>query len=260
MVDPQRSGLARASSPREVYLAEIAKTIAFRRLVDAADCVEGPWGFDASSYRANQYTDDGWLLAGDAGSFIDPLSSAGVKKALGSGWLAAVAVHTSLTRKAMRPHALAFFAQREQQIERHYSWMSRRFLAEAAPTHPHAFWRDRSDSPEAVADTDHASVRAAFERFRSATRIHLSQGVARIEPRPSVRGHEIVLEPSLIIGQESIRFVAGIDIVALRELGPQFSQVPDLFEAYCSAHGAVPLPDFLSALATAVARGWLVSQ
>ena len=34
------------------------------------------------------------LLAGDAGSFIDPLSSAGVKKALASAWLAAVAVST----------------------------------------------------------------------------------------------------------------------------------------------------------------------
>ncbi|MSO34832.1 MAG: hypothetical protein EXQ50_08790 [Acidobacteria bacterium] len=260
MVDPQRSGLVRGAPARDVYLAEIAKATAFRALVQQATCVDGPWGWDASSYRADRYAADGWLLAGDAGSFIDPLSSAGVKKALASAWLAAVAVHTSLARPAMRPHALAFFSQREHEIEQHYSRMSRLFLAEAAPTHPHAFWRDRSDSPAAPAAVDAAAVRAAFEQLRAAPGIRLSPGDARIEQRPCVRGHEIVLEPGLVTGDESIRFVSGIDVVALRALGPRFSQVPDLFEAYCRAHGDVPLPDFLLALATAVAQRWLVVQ
>jgi len=76
----------------------------------------------------------------------------------------------------------------------------------------------------------------------------------------AVRGNEIVLEPSVICGKVSIRFVSGIDVVALRAIGPQFSQVPDVFDAYCRTHGAVPLPDFLFALATSVARGWLVAQ
>jgi flavin-dependent dehydrogenase len=260
MVDPQRSGLARASSARDVYLAEIAKTVAFRRLVASATCVEGPWGWDASSYRADRYAGDHWLLAGDAGSFIDPLSSAGVKKALASGWLAAVAVHTCLARPAMRAHALAFFSRREQEIERHYARMSRLFLAEAAPTHPHAFWRDRSDAPEAAAGTDTAAVREAFARLRSAPAICFGPGEMRIEDRPCVRGHEIVLESHLVTGEESTRFLAGVDVVAMLDLGPRFSQVPDLFEAYCRDHGAVPLPDFLLALATAVARRWLVAQ
>ena len=260
MVDPQRSGLVRGASARAVYLAEIAKTAAFRGLVAAADCIEGPSGWDASGYRAEQYAGGHWLLAGDAGSFIDPLSSAGVKKALASGWLAAVAVHTSLMRPSIRSHALAFFSQREHEIERHYSRMSRLFLAEAAPTHPHAFWRDRSDSPDPADEVDVVAVREAFEQLRAAPGIRFSLGDARIEPRPAVRGHEIVLEPGIVLGDTSIRFVSGIDVVALRALGPQFSQVPDLFEAYCRAHGDVPLPDFLLALATAVAQRWLVAQ
>ena len=260
MVDPQRSGLLRAGSPRDVYLNEIAKTVALRRLVAPAECVDGPWGWDASGYRADAYTGDGWLLTGDAGSFIDPLSSAGVKKALASGWLAAVAVHTSLARPAMRQQALAFFAQREQEIETHYARMSRLFLAEAAPTHLHAFWRDRSDSPEPVIDIDAGAVREAFEWLRSVSSIRLRRGEARVELRPAVRGHEIVLDPAIISGHESIRFIAGVDVVGLLELGPQFSQVPDLFEAYGRAHGVVPLPDFLFALATAIGRRWFVSQ
>jgi hypothetical protein len=69
-----------------------------------------------------------------------------------------------------------------------------------------------------------------------------------------------VLQPHLVTGDEAIRFVHGIDVVALRELAPQYSQVPDLFEAYCRLHANVVLHDFLFALATAVARRWLVSQ
>lgn len=260
MVDPQRSGLVRGAPAREVYLAEIAKTVAFRALVAEGDCVDGPSGWDASGYRATQYAGDGWLLAGDAGSFIDPLSSAGVKKALASGWLAAVAVHTSLTRPAMRPHALALFSRREQEIEQHFSRISRLFLAEAAPTHPHAFWLDRSESPDAPAGADSTLVREAFERLRSSPGIQLRHGDVRIEPRPTVQGHEIVLEPCIISGDEPIRFVQGIDVMALRELAPRFSQVPDLYEGYCHGHGEVPLPDFLLALATALARRWLVAQ
>ena len=259
MVDPQRSGLARDVAAREVYLTEINKTTAFRELTADAQCVSGPKGWDASEYRAECYAGDHWLLTGDAGSFIDPLSSAGVKKALASGWLAAITVHTCLQTPSMRAPALSFFSQREHEIERYYSRMSRSFLAEAAPNHPHAFWRDRADAPDSPG-TDAVSVRATFETLRSAPNLALQPGAVRIEPRPCVRGHEIVLEPMIIAGDESIRYVAGIDVIALRDLGPRFAQVPELFEAYCRAHGAVALPDFLLALATSVSRRWLVSQ
>ena len=260
MVDPRRSGLARETPARDVYLAEIAKTAAFRRLVEGANCTDGPWGWDATGYRADRYAGEGWLFAGDAGSFIDPLSSAGVKKALASGWLAAVVVHTILARPEMRGHALAFFSAREQEIEGHQARMARLFLAEAAPTHSHAFWRDRSDPPEAPVGVDAAAVRQAYEQLRAAPTLQLGPGQTRIEPRASIHGHEIALEPHIVSGDESIRFVAGVDVVAVLDLGPRFSQVPDLFETYCRAHGTVPLPDFLRALATAVARGWLVAQ
>ena len=139
--------------------------------------------------------------------------------------------------------------------------MSRLFLAEAAPTHPHAFWRERPDSPGAAAAVAAVvAVGEAFEHSPTAPGIRLRLGDAQIDQRPCVRGHEIVLAPGIVTGDTSIRFVSGIDVVALRALGPQFSQVPDLFEAYCRAHGDVPPPDFLLALAAAVAQRWLVAR
>jgi len=57
-----------------------------------------------------------------------------------------------------------------------------------------------------------------------------------------------------------VRYVRDVDLLAVLELAPSFAQVPDLFEAYCRRAGPVALPDFLYALATAVARRWLVAE
>ena len=262
MVDPERSDLARGEPPADVYLAEIAKTRAFRTLTAGAELVDGPRGFDASPYRASAYAGGNWLLVGDAGSFIDPLSSAGVKKALASAWLAAIAAHTALTNARMAAQAFAFFSNREDEIERHHSRESRRFLATAAADHSKPFWDERKEhSPDDPGD--HEAIRAAFEalKARPSWEPRIAAGVA-IEPRPCIRGNEIVLDRHLVSAEypSGIRYVRGIDLVALMELAPGTTAVPGLFETYVQAAGPAPLPDFLFAVATAVARGWLVSE
>jgi flavin-dependent dehydrogenase len=261
MVDPQRSGLARGGSSTDVYLAEIDKTREFKRLSAGAALQDGPRGWDASPYEATEYAGEHWLLVGDAGSFIDPLSSVGVKKALASGWLAAVTVHTCLTSPAMKPHALAFFSSREREIAAHLSRESRRFLADAAAGHRHAFWEDRADEVEDRPEDRH-EIQRAFERLKSADAFRVSRGPINVEARPCVRGREIVLEPHIVPDRESngVRYIRNIDVVALIELAPAARQVPDLYEAYQERLGSAPLDDFLFALATAVARGWLVAE
>ena len=262
MVDPQRSGLARGGSARGVYLAEIAKTAVFSELTAAASFADGPWGWDASTYRADQYAGDGWLLVGDAGFFIDPLSSAWVKKALASGWLAAIVTHTCLVRPAMRQHALDFFSARETEVEAAHARASRRFLTEAAPSHPHPFWSERAD--ESVKDADDTpQVREAFEQLRRAPSLSVRPNPAiRLEPRPAVSGREIVLEQRIVDSDQSagVRHVRGVDLLVLFELAPSYAQVPDLFEAYARRAPGVALPDFLYALAMALSRRWLVVE
>jgi flavin-dependent dehydrogenase len=265
MVDPQRSGLARGASAREVYLAEIAKTRVFRDLIGDASFEAGPWGWDASTYRATEYAGDGWLLVGDAGSFIDPLSSAGVKKALASAWLAAIVVHTSLTKPEMQGPAGEFFSGREAEIEAEFSNASRRFLADAAAGHQHAFWQDRAEStvvaPEEAAE-DGGAVRVAFDALRRAPALKVRRGIVTVEPRPAISGHEIVMEPRIVTTgwPSGLRHLQGVDLLLLIELAPSFAQVPDLYHAYCERLPQVPLSDFLRALATALSRGWLVAE
>jgi 2-polyprenyl-6-methoxyphenol hydroxylase-like FAD-dependent oxidoreductase len=262
MVDPQRSELARGGSSADVYRAEIAKTHVFRSITAEASMIEGPRGFDASPYRASAYAGERWLLVGDAGSFVDPLSSAGVKKALASAWLAAVAVNTALKKPSLRAEAFQFFSAREEEIERHLSRESQRFLAGAAAGHHRPFWDERSDE-EAEEEEDAGQVRQAFDRLkaRESWEPRMSSSIS-IQPRPIVRRNEIVLEPHIVSVDQprGVRYVRGVDMVALIELAPAASKVPDLYETYVQRAGPASLHDFLLAVATAVARGWLVAQ
>ena len=262
MVDPRRSELSRGGSSKDVYLAEIAKTRVFSHLVSGASLHHGPRGWDASQYRAREYAGDGWLLAGDAGSFIDPLSSAGVKKALASGWLAAIVAHTCLVNPSMRSHALDFFTAREREIEQHLSRESRRFLMDASAGHPRPFWDERAEARSDQRD-DTGAVQRAFEQLKARDEWKISIGPGTlIEPRPIIRGNEIVLEAHLTApgDRHATRYVRGIDMLVVAELAPSTRSVPDLFDACVRRLGPLPLHDFLFALATAVARGWLVAE
>jgi flavin-dependent dehydrogenase len=263
MVDPQRSDLARGGPPREIYLAEIAKTRQFTRLLSDASLLGGPWGHDASTYRASEYAGNGWLLVGDAGSFIDPLSSAGVKKALASAWLAAVVANTCVHKPSLQAHALSFYSAREREIERLHADAARRFLTEAAGEHRQPFWEDRAIEPAPPAAAEAESVRLAFERLKlaPALTVRISDHLT-VAPRPYVQGHEIFLGPHVVTGDTDagVRYLYNVDVPALLELAPAARQVPELFEAYVQRLGKVEFPDFLLAVSTAVARGWLVSQ
>jgi flavin-dependent dehydrogenase len=264
MVDPRRmSGPGSAGSGLKpglaLYREQVGRTRQMVRIIAGARLTADPSGWDASMYHARRYVDDRVLLVGDAASFLDPLSSAGIKKALASGWLAAVAVHTSLLRPAMRDVALTFFAAREAEVFASFRSMTKRYFSEAAAGHAHPFWRDREDEPAAA--PDRSAVGAAFERLRSAPdfRVARHTGV-RIEHRPAVRENEVVMEARLVTGvaDAGTRYAFNVDLLALIELAPACPSVPDLFAAYNQHHAPVTWPDFLGALATAFARNWLV--
>jgi flavin-dependent dehydrogenase len=263
MVDPRTSALRRGDESRNVYLAEIAKTTRLRALLGEAALEAGPAGWDASMYSAAHYVDGNTLLVGDAGSFIDPLSSAGVKKALASGWLAAIAVHTSIARPSMQATALEFFNAREVEVYEAFRTMTARHLAGAAAGHVNAFWADRADADAETERgfSDQQQLKKAYERIRQAEALAVrrSSGV-RIEPRPAVSGREIVLEDRLVTDRDSagVRYAYDVDLIPLLDLAPSHSLVPNLFAAYQRRAGPVALPDFLAALSTLVARGWLV--
>ncbi len=71
------------------------------------------------SYSTRAYAGDRWLLAGDAGSFLDPVFSTGVLLALEGGIDAAEAVHRGL-RDGTRPKAFAAYDRSQRRAYRFF--------------------------------------------------------------------------------------------------------------------------------------------
>lgn len=290
MVDPQVTELHREGGVEAMYRGELDKTVRMRDLVDGAEPESTPWSCGATPYAASRYAGPGFFLVGDAASFIDPLSSYGVKKALASAWLAAVAVNTLLDEPGLEDAALNLFEAREREACRSYLAQAASFYAEGAAAHDHPFWERRASdasSPGArkgvAADPLTDAVEATqigegdVEALRSDPRVLAAFRDLREAPdptlrpaeppelvrAPTVRGRRIALEDRLATPSfpEGIRYLRDVDLVSLTRLAvtarPDESSVPGLFERYREADGPVSLPDFLGAVSVLLAEGVL---
>jgi len=240
------------------------------KLVEGGTLSAAPWARDASPYTATRVAESGMLLVGDAASFVDPLSSYGVKKALASAWLASVVVDSAMSDSSIEGPALELFEQRERAMYRHLQGHAASLAREASAAHASGFWRDRSVDDELPigGDPDVAALRAddrivaAFAELKRLPSLSLRRGPSfRVTPRATVRDDRVVVEdhvdlPALEI---AVRYLRSIDLILLSELAPQHTQVPELYEAYTrrATSRAVPLPDFLGALSTLVGLGAL---
>jgi flavin-dependent dehydrogenase len=66
------------------------------------------------SYSASAYAGDRWILAGDAGSFLDPVFSTGVSIAMESGIEAAAELHRASERNDFSASSFAAFSRRQR--------------------------------------------------------------------------------------------------------------------------------------------------
>lgn len=273
MVDRAHTDLRRRGALDVMYGNELRKTRHCQELVGGG-ARDDLWACGASSYGARKYADRRCLLVGDAGSFIDPLTSYGIKKALASAWVAAAAVHTCLLDPAMEEPATSWHDDRERTVYHRLRTQTVSQYRLSAPTNAdHPFWSQRaaSDPTDLAPDTDldidamrsDPDVQRAFAAIRSAPEIDLEipTNVRRLH-RAQLESERIVMAEHLASEQipHGIRFVRGVDVLRLAELAPRYRQVPDLFEAYNRQAVEAPFPDLLGTLSVMVAKGLLSSR
>jgi flavin-dependent dehydrogenase len=265
---------------QSAYARELANaTMISRRLAEArATRIGEPWACDASVYDCTRAADEGVLLVGDAASFIEPLSSAGVKKALLSAWRAAVVTNTALKHPSLASTARDLYSERERDVHAEAMRQSGAFFAEAASEYRSAFWYSRADytrhvgtsaaqhgavqwSDEALVGD--AGVRAAFEYLRRAdgVRLHLAESL-RFASVAAIEGREVVLRDAVVFPgvAGAVPFAAGVDLPALARLARGGRDVPALIAAYQSEVGRVPMTGLLTGLSLLVARRALVAE
>jgi 2-polyprenyl-6-methoxyphenol hydroxylase-like FAD-dependent oxidoreductase len=266
-VDGATTRIARGPRFDETYRAELGKARHIGALMSNA-ILDRVWACDASCFKVREYGGPRFLLLGDAGSCIDPLSSFGIKKALASAWIGAIAVNTCLRRPERSAIALEFFSNWERDVYNANLRRSVAFAREAYDRHAHPFWAERAEVEveEDVEELDEErlfrakDVQAVFENMKeSAALVFALCDHVCLKSLPIIHDREIVIADAFALPEapRGIRFLAGVDLLKLSEVACVYRQVPDIFDAYCRAHGAVALPNVLGALSFLVARGIL---
>ncbi len=273
MIDPSLTKVGARADLRDAYASELSRVAGLWSLTREATMLDEPFARDASAYRAQRVSAPGMLLLGDAASFVDPLSSFGIKKALASAWLGAIVVHTCLIDAAMTQPALALFDAREaamcDALDR-----ARVELAQSAMDHgaASAFWAARAlpgsgdgalpnEDLDGTYLRDDPDVRFAFDELKRRDSIAFvaSPTLAWVQ-QPTVQDNRVVLESRLSLPAfpRGIRYVRSIDLAKVVDFAPKVTQVPDLYELYCRSVAPVPLADFLGVLSFLIGKGVLV--
>jgi len=280
MIDPRDTRIG-PGAPASVLASQLRKAPLIRAVADAADEIGEAWACPASIYTSARYTDEGLVLAGDSGAFIDPLSSSGVKKALASGRMAGIVIATATEAPGIAPEALRYHDAHERSVALEYAMRSADYFEEAASRYGHPFWSRRLEAaraPDHAADKaggpsplpvateiamPPAEVRRAHETLRSAPRLEVRAGpTTRTVTAPALAGRRIAMEDHLVSDAHPrpIRFHRSVDLRKLVELAPRHEDVPDLWSAYNRTEAPVDLPDLITALAAACAAGFLATE
>lgn len=270
MIDAGSRPARDRDSLAEVYLAELGKTRQLAERLKTATMMRPPQGLSAAPYGFSRAAGPGWLLVGDAASFIDPLSSFGMKKAFASAWLAAVVVHSCLLDPAITTAALDLHDRREQEMYAQLSRAAAELFAGAGAAYGPEFWAARSATEDALPDDvspgflrQDPAVQAAFHSLRQAETIALvPAGDVRFALQAVVRDRRVVMEDHLQCEwrPEGIRYLRNVCIPRVVRLAADSGRVPDLYQRYVAAEGATPLPDFLGVLSVLLARRVLVGR
>jgi flavin-dependent dehydrogenase len=113
------------------------------------------------SYVCERVAGEGYVLAGDAACFIDPLFSSGVHLALMSGVLAAAYVTTALRNPAMGPAAAQVYQELYMKEYHHFREMVRLFYS-SNRTADSYFWEARRILEGEAGEASGRSARASF--------------------------------------------------------------------------------------------------
>jgi hypothetical protein len=129
VVDSQygQDGMRRGLKP--FLAAQIARAPRVARMLRDARMVQGPVAVKDWSYISKEVVGDGWILAGDAACFIDPLFSSGIHLAMMSGAMAAAYVTTMLKDDSMRGPGALFYKDQYYQEYGQFREMAKLFYS-----------------------------------------------------------------------------------------------------------------------------------
>jgi flavin-dependent dehydrogenase len=236
LVDWQRGARIRQTGLEQFYRAELQKASYVSSFLEGARLAWPPRAFDASWYTASAFAGERFLLVGDAGLFVDPLSSEGVHKAMASAITGAVVVNTVLQRSTMARHAIGFYEETQRATyDTHYRESARYYREEGRwPDQP--FWRRRSQSQVRSPKSEVRSPKLENLEIRqpqSVSRVRLAPGVT-IGQRAVIEGPFVELREVVVATPypRGVRFLQNVCVPTLLRLVGGQGAVADVIASY----------------------------
>lgn len=235
LVDWQEGARIRHVGLRALYLSELQRISYISGFLKGARLAQAPAAFDASLYTASAFADTSFLLVGDAGLFIDPLSSEGVHKAMASAITGAVVVNTILRRPTMAGSAIGFYAEGQQTTyESHYRQSVQYYREEKRwPGHP--FWQKRSQAPENLAQVKHSSFtsHSAIPHSYRVSYLRLAPEVTFTQ-RAVIEGAYVEMRDVVVTPHHprGVRFLQGVNVPVLLKIVAKQGAVADIIATY----------------------------
>jgi flavin-dependent dehydrogenase len=128
---------------RDFYLSEMSKLSYVSKFLADATLSAVPRVSDATLYTARQFAGERFLLLGDAGLFIDPLSSEGVQTAMASAIAGAAVINTILSRPSAAASALTFYRDAQNHAYSTHYQQSAEYYDQERRWPDSIFWRRR---------------------------------------------------------------------------------------------------------------------
>lgn len=122
----------RGDDPLATLEEEIARTPGLAKKLEGAERVSHAYVTSDFTYRARRMSGPGWVLIGDAFSFLDPIYSSGLLFAFRGGEMAADAIHEALrgndlSAERLAPHAAHFAAGMQRMRQLVYTYYDKDF-------------------------------------------------------------------------------------------------------------------------------------
>ena len=245
LIDWHEGSRIRRTGLTNFYLSELQQAVYVSEFLTPAQLSHPPQVFDATWYTASAFAGEQFLLVGDAGLFIDPLSSEGVHKAMSSAITGAIVVNTILKRPTMRPHALQFYSDTQQLTYDTYYQQSAQYYREERRWQEQPFWQKRSSrkvqSPESDVQSPKSKVQSprfkvqglSQPNTRKVLALRIAPGITT-EPRPVIEGpfvelREVVVAPRYPRG---VRILHEVHLPQLLATVSQHSAVASILESY----------------------------
>ncbi len=169
----------RELGPQRFLESQVSAAPRLSQMLASAEFVSGPEVLRDWSYRCKSLHGPGYILAGDAGCFIDPLFSSGVHLALTSGTLAAAAVTSALDDPSIAGPAGQVYQQLYYKEYGHFRELARLFYS-SNRTADSYFWEARRllDNDPSLTPRQSFIQAVAGQPARGYERVVLSHGLA----------------------------------------------------------------------------------